>query len=635
MLFQSSSFCHKGFFNIIRFTPQMAANPGWVYIRCFLACHKHIFYIYLILSWQSVDHRRRRMRRSFIPKTTRSPPKGFSPRPPMSQTRNRKKDRAYSEEKSEQETLKYDKPIVPDPPIQRSDVISIRRTKNSCISEEVEREIFAGDRSAMVFFEKVEEESDVEFPSRNARVSTIDHDFDDEKEITSISTDEGESTQIISINHITGLNSTNGIITEEEQSIGNDKITDPATINGDNVDDKETNEITSKPVISTEHSFGVEEVEDSVHGVITDEEQSIEEDSNLVDEKINNGSASVPFISIKDHNDENISCELTPTDEKDIVEISTNGVASTLVNNIEHVVTIEAEVLSQDVIYDEQAIEDDDGMVYEKLEFDSEAHRKMIEKLTEEKLSNGIKLFVYPEVVRPNQVIEVFFNRQASNLMNEPDVLIKGAFNDWKWKPFTERLQKSNLKGDWWTCKVHILNEAYKMDFVFFNGRTIYDNNGSNDYFLTVEGGIDVLEFENFLVEEKKRKLEEFALKRVERERKAEELSREEQENIGIREDRGIAKSEVAKKWEDLTKVIEHGHAQISVDNLWYIESITSIKSEDRIRLFYNRYLRPLSHSEAIWLHGGHNNWTDGLSIVVRLFPFESIDGDWWYADGT
>uniref|UniRef100_A0ACD5ZXS8 Uncharacterized protein n=1 Tax=Avena sativa TaxID=4498 RepID=A0ACD5ZXS8_AVESA len=32
-------------------------------------------------------------------------------------------------------------------------------------------------------------------------------------------------------------------------------------------------------------------------------------------------------------------------------------------------------------------------------------------------------------------------------------------------------------------------------------------------------------------------------------------------------------------------------------------------------------------------MHGGYNNWTDGLSIVERLVKCNDKDGDWWYAD--
>jgi hypothetical protein len=52
-----------------------------------------------------------------------------------------------------------------------------------------------------------------------------------------------------------------------------------------------------------------------------------------------------------------------------------------------------------------------------------------IERLAEENFSKVNKLFVYPQVVKPD--IEVFLNRSLSTLSSEPDVLIMGALNDY------------------------------------------------------------------------------------------------------------------------------------------------------------------------------------------------------------
>lgn len=52
-----------------------------------------------------------------------------------------------------------------------------------------------------------------------------------------------------------------------------------------------------------------------------------------------------------------------------------------------------------------------------------------IEGLAEENFSKVNKLFVYPQVVKPD--IEVFLNRSLSTLSSEPDVLIMGALNDY------------------------------------------------------------------------------------------------------------------------------------------------------------------------------------------------------------
>jgi hypothetical protein len=39
-------------------------------------------------------------------------------------------------------------------------------------------------------------------------------------------------------------------------------------------------------------------------------------------------------------------------------------------------------------------------------------------------------------------------------------------------------------------------------------------------------------------------------------------------------------------------------------------------------------------HNNEIWMHGGYNNWIDGLSITERLVKSHEKDGDWWYAEG-
>ncbi|KAK8601071.1 hypothetical protein V6N12_050915 [Hibiscus sabdariffa] len=43
----------------------------------------------------------------------------------------------------------------------------------------------------------------------------------------------------------------------------------------------------------------------------------------------------------------------------------------------------------------------------------------------------------------------------------------------------------------------------------------------------------------------------------------------------------------------------------------------------------------PLTHANELCVHGGHNNWSDGLTIVGKLVRSEGEGGDWWYAEGT
>lgn len=293
--------------------------------------------------------------------------------------------------------------------------------------------------------------------------------------------------------------------------------------------------------------------------------------------------------------------------------------------------------ISEDQSINPKFAKKDDTIVKQKqenqlnLEMEENLHKQAVERLAEENFLKGNKLFCYPEEVKPDQDIEVFLNRSHSTLNNEPDVLLMGAFNDWKWKSFTSKLNKTHLRGDWWSCQVHIPKEAYKMDFVFFNGKDVYDNNDKKDFSITVEGGMGVLEFQDFLLEEKHKELEKLAKEQAEKERKEEEQRRIEAEKAAKEADRAQAKEEVLKKREMLNKLIKR--AVKSVDNVWYIEP-REFKGKDKVRLFYNRSSGPLIHANDVWLHGGHNNWEDGLSIVAKLVRSDRVNGDWWYAEG-
>ncbi|KAK1304752.1 hypothetical protein QJS10_CPB11g01349 [Acorus calamus] len=266
----------------------------------------------------------------------------------------------------------------------------------------------------------------------------------------------------------------------------------------------------------------------------------------------------------------------------------------------------------------------------DKSEMEARAHKQMLEDLARENHSKGVKIFVYPHSVKPNQDIEVFLNRSMSTLKDETNILMMGAFNDWRWKSFTQKLEKTDLDGDWWSCLLCIPNEAYKLDFVFFNGANIYENNNSQDFHVPVEGVMDVLAFEDFLLEEKRRELEKIAAEQAERERQAEEQQRKEIERAMIEADKAQAKVEIAKQREALDQVMKK--ARSSIENVWHIEP-SEFKGEDRVRFYYNRDSRPLSHAAEIWIHGGHNNWKDGLSIIGSLVRSDKKDGDWWCVD--
>ncbi|RCV29739.1 hypothetical protein SETIT_6G036800v2 [Setaria italica] len=257
---------------------------------------------------------------------------------------------------------------------------------------------------------------------------------------------------------------------------------------------------------------------------------------------------------------------------------------------------------------------------------DPQALQRMLQELAEKNYSLGNKLFVFPEVLKADSTIDLYFNRDLSSLANEPDVLIKGAFNGWRWKFFTEKLHKSELGGDWWSCKLYIPKEAYRLDFVFFNGRTMYENNGRKDFVIPIESTMDEHSFADFLVEEKQRELE----REAQRKSQTEEQQRLEEERAANEADRAQAKAEVQTQKIKLQNVLDS--AKASVDNLWYIEPITTMQGAT-VRLYYNRHSRPLVHSTEIWMHGGYNNWIDGLSFSERLVHIDDKDGDWWYAD--
>ncbi|KAF5472783.1 hypothetical protein F2P56_009472 [Juglans regia] len=265
-----------------------------------------------------------------------------------------------------------------------------------------------------------------------------------------------------------------------------------------------------------------------------------------------------------------------------------------------------------------------------RLQMEENLRKEKIEMLGDENFLKGNKLFVFPPLVKPNQDIEVFLNRSLSTLNNEPDVLIMGAFNDWRWKSFTVRLSKTHLNGDWWSCQVHVPKEAYKINFVFFNGQNVYDNNDEKDFCIMVEGGMDLHEFEDFLLEEKRKELEKLAKEQAERERREEEQRQIAAEKAAREADRAQARKKTGRMREVLKELMKK--ATRSIDNVWYIEP-SGFKGEDLVRLYYNKSSGPLAHSKELWIHGGHNNWKGGLSIVEMLINSEEKDGDWWYAD--
>ncbi|XP_042385090.1 starch synthase 3, chloroplastic/amyloplastic-like [Zingiber officinale] len=271
-----------------------------------------------------------------------------------------------------------------------------------------------------------------------------------------------------------------------------------------------------------------------------------------------------------------------------------------------------------------------DSLLKHREEFDALKQRKQLEDLANENFSRGNKIFVTPEVVTQDQVIKVFLNQNLSVLATETEILIKGAYNGWKWKFFTEKLQKTNLIGDWWACELYVPKEAYRVDFVFFNGADVYENNDYKDFSISVEGDMDETKFEEFLLEEKKKELERLAAEENEKKRLAEEQRQREAEKAAIESDRLQAKTQVEKRRQGLHHVMKL--ASQSAHHVWQMEP-SLFEGGDRIKLYYNRSSRPLAHASEIWVHGGHNNWSEGLSIVRELSRSEKVDGDWWCVD--
>ncbi|XP_051128773.1 starch synthase 3, chloroplastic/amyloplastic-like [Andrographis paniculata] len=323
----------------------------------------------------------------------------------------------------------------------------------------------------------------------------------------------------------------------------------------------------------------------------------------------------------------NVSTRGRILEVKDLVNASSNnGDSSAQSKQVKSVETVETTVVKQPSSTERK------GDVIQKLELKCEEtlRNDALQRLSEECLKGCRKIFFYPEVVKPDQQVEVFFNRRSSNLKTEHDVMIMGAFNDWKWKSFTIKLNKSHLIGDWWSCKFHVPNEAYKIDFVFYNGKDTYDNNNKQDFYIMVDSEMDAVAFENFLLEQKLLEKEESERQKAEKKKEEEELRRSEVDRKEKEADRAKAREEVAKRQrmvEELTK-----NALFSLEGVWEIEP-RQFKGNDKVRLYYNKSSGPLSNSQDVWIHGGHDNWKYGPDIVAKLKNSERTGGVWWCAD--
>ncbi|KAK8996185.1 hypothetical protein V6N11_076432 [Hibiscus sabdariffa] len=157
--------------------------------------------------------------------------------------------------------------------------------------------------------------------------------------------------------------------------------------------------------------------------------------------------------------------------------------------------------ITDDTVIQEESVEADEKTIEDvstklKLEIVENLCKKEIEGLVEENFLKGNKIFVYPAIVKPDEDIEI-----------------------------------------------HVPKEAYKMDFVFFNGQIMI----KKDFCITVEGGMYEFALEDFLLEEKRRELEKLAKDQEENKRQDEEQRTIETEKATNKADRAQAKVEIQK----------------------------------------------------------------------------------------
>lgn len=538
-----------------------------------------------------------------IPKTNRSTPRGFSPRQQVG-TSTQKKDQEAKEDgdvvsrSSEQTVLETKSATV-------NSTVSTQKNTDD-LEEEIagtksgEGEVLSSNPTEIsnrIDTDELEDDNIVE--KEDEKIASTDNVVDEMGTKVS-SQDNGIGLKVSPVEEDDSMSilSSETVKTEPLQETVFDVEDQTTNILGDMKGLKDINVDAEKIAESTEEEPMTGHIENVV-------DLSVEEDT-VVEVK--------PEIGVDPEIEKQI---LNKTlDEEQVVEESSEE--ETITGRIENVVDLGVE--------EETVLE-----VKPEIEVDPEIQKQILSKIADENVSSGRKIFFYPQVVKVDQPCQIFLNRSISALVNEPDISIKGAFNDWKWKSFTEKLHKSDLQGDWWSCQIHVPKEAYRMDFVFFNGGSIYENNDFKDFHIEIEGEMNASGFEEFLVEEKRRELQKLAEEQAERERQAEEQRREEEERAGREADRAQARIEVEKRRQALYQLMRQ--AVSSVENLWHIEP-NVFKEKDMIRIFYNRSSRPLAHATEIWIHGGYNKWRDGPSISERLSRSDKKDGDWWYADG-
>ncbi|CAI7775872.1 unnamed protein product [Closterium sp. NIES-54] len=256
--------------------------------------------------------------------------------------------------------------------------------------------------------------------------------------------------------------------------------------------------------------------------------------------------------------------------------------------------------------------------------------QEQLRKLQQEHEFIAAKMFFYPGQVEPGKPVEIFFHRPASVLKDKSGVNVVGAFNNWQWQPFKAELKPSaEVPNDWWTCRIQVPEEAYQVDFVFHSTDNVYENNGGQDFYIAVTGGMGEAEFETMLNERKREEAEREAAEEAERERRAAEERRvaklKAQQEAERKQARDMA-NDARNRLGEMRRT-----CGTSLQGVWRVEEVGRTEGGERVvRLLYNRAGRPLARSGAVWVHGGVNGWQDGLSATGELKPDNQENGDWW-----
>ncbi|CAI5485485.1 unnamed protein product [Closterium sp. Naga37s-1] len=256
--------------------------------------------------------------------------------------------------------------------------------------------------------------------------------------------------------------------------------------------------------------------------------------------------------------------------------------------------------------------------------------QEQLRKLQQEHEFIAAKMFFYPGQVEPGKPVEIFFHRPASVLKDKSGVNVVGAFNNWQWQPFKAELKPSaEVPNDWWTCRIEVPEEAYQVDFVFHSTDNVYENNGGQDFYIAVTGGMGEEEFETMLNERKREEAEREAAEEAERERRAAEERRvaklKAQQEAERKQARDMA-NDARNRLGEMRRT-----CGTSLQGVWRVEEVGRTEGGERVvRLLYNRAGRPLARSGAVWVHGGVNGWQDGLSATGELKADNQENGDWW-----